>query len=120
MLYQYLSSENPTDISFAISSRLFGSTVLIFFDSLDDDSFLVELFWCFDPPCMVEEIGGPYCLGSNEEDRGAVIIREGCTCTTFNGLGVVAFGVFLLVLLDEEVAFGVVMVKKKVVFEEDE
>ena len=124
MSYQYLSSPNPTDISLAISAGLFGSTILTFFVGLDDDPFLVEVFWRFDPPCMVEELSGSDCLGSVEEDSGAVMIGDGCT--TFNGLGVFAFDVFLLVFLDEEVAFGVFMVSRKVkkivetVFEEDE
>ena len=50
---------------------------------------------------MVEELGGSDCLGSDEEDSGAVIIGEGCT--TFNGVGVVTLGVFLFVFSDEGV-----------------
>ena len=64
----------------------------------------------FDPPCMVEELGGSDCLGLVEEDNGAVIIGDGCT--TFNGLGVFTFGIFLLVFVDEEVAFGIFMVNR--------
>ena len=71
---------------------------------------------------MVEELGASDCLGFNEEDSGAVIIGEGCT--TFNGLGVVALGVFLLVILDEEVVVCVFIVSRdgeeEDVFEEDE
>ena len=71
---------------------------------------------------MVEELGGLDFLGSDKEDSGAVMIEDGCT--TFNGVGVVTFGIFLLVVLDEEVAFGVFMVSKdgeeEHVFEEDE
>ena len=87
---------------------------MIFFDGLDDDPFFVEGCWRFDPPSMVEELGGSDCLGSIEEDSSAVIIGDGCT--SLSGLGVVTFDVFLLVFLDEEVAFGVFMVitvKKK-------
>ena len=48
----------PTDISFAISSGLLGSTVLVFFNGLDDDPPLGVVFWRFVPPCMIEELGG--------------------------------------------------------------
>ena len=93
-----------------------------FFDGLDDDPFLVEVFWRFDPSSMVEELSGSDCLGPVKEDNGAVIIGDGCT--TLNGLSVVTFGIFLLVFLDEEVAFCVFMVSKdgeeEDVFEEDE
>ena len=85
--------------------------MLIFFDGLDDDPFLVVVFWHFEPPCMVEELGGSDCLGSNEEDGGVVINGEGCK--TFNGLDSVTFGVFLFVFLDKELAFGVFMVGKE-------
>ena len=108
--HQYLSSPNPTDISFAIFSGLLGSTVLTFFVGLDDDPFLVEVFWHFDPPCMVKELSGSDCLGFIEEDNGVVIMGDGCM--TFNGLGVFTFGVFLFVFLDEETAFGVFMVNR--------
>ena len=59
---------------------------------------------------MVEELGGSDCLGSVEEDNGAVIMGDGCT--TFNELSVVTLGVFLFVFLDEETAFGVFMVNR--------
>ena len=60
---------------------------------------------------MVEELGGSDCLDSDEEDCGAVFIGE--RCTTFNGMGVVTFSVFLCVFLDEELVLGVFMMGKE-------
>ena len=106
-----MSSPNPTGIASATSSGQFGSIILAFFVGLDDDSFLVEVFWHLDPPCMVEELGGSEFLGSVEDDNGVVIMVDGCT--TFNGLGVVTLGVFLFVFFDEEVVLGVFMVNRE-------
>ena len=84
MSYQYLSRPKPTEISFVISSGLLGSTVLVFFNGLDDDPPLGVVFWHLVPPCMVEELGGSNYFGSDEEDGGVVINGHGCT--TFNGV----------------------------------
>ena len=88
-----------------------GSTVLVFFNGLDDDPPLGVVFWRFVPACMVDELGGSDYFGSDEEDGGAVINGDGCT--TFNGFGSITFGVFLLDSLVDELALGVFMVGKR-------
>ena len=50
-----------------------GSTVLVFFVGLDDDPLLGVVFWRFVRACIVDELGGSDCFGSDEEDGGAVI-----------------------------------------------
>ena len=106
-----MSRPKPTGISLAISSGLLGSIVLVFFIVLDDDSPLDVVFWRFVPTCMVDELGGSDCFGSDEEDGGVVINSNGCT--NFNGFVSVTFGVFLLDFLVEVLALGIFMVDKR-------
>ena len=80
-----MSRPKPTDIFLVISSRLLGSTVLVFFNGLDDDLPLGVVFWRFVPAYKVDELGGSDFSGSYEEDGGAVTNSDGCT--TFNGFG---------------------------------
>ena len=73
--YQYLSSSNPTVISFDISSALLGSLFLALFADFDYDlSVGVSIRHLF-PTCIVDALGVPEC--SYEGDGAAAIWGEG-------------------------------------------
>ena len=118
--YQYLSKPNPTDISFEISSALFGSVIFKRLVGLDDESPFGVVFWRLFPACIVDGIVVSF-LVSVDEDGGASIFGDGWT--TLRGCGwevLQDFGVFLFIFLPEFEVFGVLIVILKVYWERED
>ena len=79
--YQYLSSPNPTNISFDISSALLGSVFFALFADFDKDLSAGVSIGLLFLTCIVDALGVPD--GSCDGDGAAAIWGDGWT--TFNG-----------------------------------
>ena len=81
--YQYMSSPNPTVISFDTSSALLGSLFFALFADFDNDLSVGESMGLLFLTCIVDALGVPDCSC----DEVGAATSWGDRWTTFNGLG---------------------------------